>query len=84
MLELYGVTEDLEEIGLGDIISLTINREENVPADDLSVTLAYNPDLPEIYRVRLIDDGDTVFTGIVDEQLTAADRNGAYGGAAAG
>lgn len=78
MLELYGVTEDLEEIGLGDIISLTINREENVPADDLSVTLAYNPDLPEIYRVRLIDDGDTVFTGIVDEQLTAADRNGAY------
>ena len=78
MLELYGVAEDLEEIELGDIISLTINREENVPADDMSVTLAYNPDLPEIYRVRLTDDGETVFTGIVDEQLTAADKNGAY------
>lgn len=78
MLELYGVTEDLNEVELGYILSLTINREENVPADDLSVTLAYNNDLPEIYRVRLTDDGETVFRGIVDEQFTTADRNGAY------
>lgn len=78
MLELYGTTEDLQEVSLGDIISLTINREENVPADDLSVTLAYNQELPEIYRVRLTDDEETVFKGIVDEQFTAADRNGAY------
>ena len=28
--------------------------------------------------MRLTDDGETVFTGIVDEQLTAADKRGAY------
>lgn len=78
MLELYGITEDLTEIVLGDIISLTINREENVPADDMSVTISFNPGLPDLYSVRLTDDGETVFTGIVDEQFTEADENGAH------
>ncbi|MCR5652877.1 MAG: hypothetical protein K6F88_03660, partial [Ruminococcus sp.] len=68
MLRLYGITEEKTELELGNIISLSINQEENVPADDLSVTLAYDSELPELYGLKLKDNEETVFSGIVDEQ----------------
>ena len=78
MLKLYGVTEAKSEIELTDIISLIINQEENVPADDLSVTLAYKRELPELYGVLLKENDEVLFKGIVDEQQTVVSDKGAY------
>ena len=78
MLELYGIDAEQSQIKLRDIISLTINQEENVPADDLSVTLSYNREMPELYKVLLKENGETVFKGIVDEQQIVTDDSTAY------
>lgn len=78
MLEIFGIKEDNSEIKLDEIISLTVNQEENVPADDLSATLAYNSELPELQKIILRDNGDILFTGVVDEQQTMISNNGAY------
>lgn len=78
MLELYGVNEDNREIKLDEIISLTVNQEENVPADDLSATLAYNADFPELHKIILRDNEEILFTGVVDEQQSSVSSNGAY------
>ena len=78
MLKLYGITEENREIELTDIISLIINQEENVPADDLSVNLSYIRELPELYGIVLKENNEILFKGIVDEQQTIVNAKGAY------
>lgn len=78
MLELYATTSKNNVIRLGPIISLTVNQEENVPADDLSVTLLYDSALPELDLIELKEDGETLFKGVVDEQQAVVNQNGAY------
>ncbi len=78
MLKLIGITDSENEVELKHILSLTINQEQNVPADDLSVVLSYNSDLPELNMIQLIDDDKVVFRGVVDEQQTLLSDKYAY------
>ena len=55
-----------KEVVVSSPLTLTINMEENVPADDMVAVFPYfNCD--ELKDVRLESGGITVFTGIVDE-----------------
>lgn len=78
MLKLIGITDNENEIELKRILSLTINREENVPADDLSAVLSYNRNLPELNMIKLMDGEKIVFKGVVDEQQTLLTAKHAY------
>ncbi|MBR1731217.1 MAG: hypothetical protein IJ725_02145 [Ruminococcus sp.] len=78
MLELYGITAEQSRIELEGILSLTVNQEENVPADDLCVTVSYNYGLPELHKLILKEDGEILYTGIVDEQQTVINDSTAY------
>lgn len=58
-------------------LSLSINQEENIPADDMTVVFAFEK-LPELKDVTVLDDDTVVFTGVVDEQQTILSTEGAY------
>lgn len=49
-------------------LSLCINREEDVPADDMTAVFAYTESLPELSEITVTDGDEIVFHGIVDEQ----------------
>lgn len=78
MLKLAGITDDNKEIELKGILSLSVTQEEKVPADDLSVTIAYRNDLPELAMITLSEDDTICFKGIVDEQQTVLTQKDAY------
>lgn len=77
MLKLYGIKDDESLVELSNILSLTVNQEENVPADDLSVTLSYS-ELPDLCGILLKENDEILFTGIVDEQQNVVNQSGAY------
>lgn len=56
-----------KEVLVSSPLTLTINMEENVPADDMTAVFPYFV-CDELKDVRVEDGGATVFTGIVDEQ----------------
>ncbi|MCH5303401.1 MAG: hypothetical protein J1E41_00935 [Ruminococcus sp.] len=68
----------------GHILSLTnpiyivINQDENIPADDLSVTFPFIRNAPELCSVEVTDGNSVVFKGIVDEQQNISTEKNAY------
>lgn len=58
---------------LSKIISMTLNRDEFIPADDLKLVVPLDTQLPELRAVTLLDGGEVVFTGVVDEQQSILD-----------
>lgn len=57
-------------IKLNNPIYIVINRDENVPADDLSVVFPMLKDVDELCDVEVYDGSEIAFKGIVDEQQT--------------
>lgn len=57
---------------------LTINQDEDVPADDLSLTIPININLTEINFITAEDNGVIVFSGPVDEQQTIVSEDSVY------
>lgn len=78
MLKLFAYDTENNELELDGIVSLSYNSEENVPADDLCVRLSVSPSLPELARVRLVEDGNALFTGVVDEQQNCISESEVY------
>ncbi len=64
-------------ITVDNVLKLSINIEEDVPADDMSAVFAYF-ECEELKSVVVTDDGCVVFTGVVDEQQMIMDQNGHY------
>lgn len=60
-----------------NVLSLDINIEEDVPADDMSARFAYF-ECDELKNVVVYDNDEIIFTGIVDEQQIIKDVNGEY------
>ncbi|WP_099204669.1 hypothetical protein [Scatolibacter rhodanostii] len=61
---------------LGRAISTYFNREEGVPADSLTVKFSADSVWENLYRVYAYQEGELVFSGIVDEQNTHLDKKG--------
>lgn len=59
-------------------LSLCINREEGVPADDLTAVFPYGEPLVELSALKVTDAGQTLFCGIVDEQSFVLCDAGSY------
>lgn len=59
-------------------VYMTLNRDENVPADDMALTFPFIESLPELDRITAKDGGETVFTGIIDEQMTISGGGGIF------
>lgn len=66
-----------KEVVVSSPLTLTINMEENVPADDMTAVFPYFS-CDELKDVKLKSDGTTVFTGIVDEQQTVCSSDTRY------
>lgn len=58
-------------------VSMTVNMEEGVPADDMTAVFV-RFDTDELKDVRILDDDTVVFTGIVDEQQTICNEKGEF------
>ncbi len=58
-------------------LSVTINMEEDVPADSLFATFKYF-ESSELKTVKVYDDTTVVFTGVVDEQVTKSSEKGDF------
>ncbi len=58
-------------------VSVTINMDEDVPADDLLATFHYFT-ATQLKSVVVYDENDVVFSGIVDEQITQSDSSDEY------
>ncbi|MBE6824877.1 MAG: hypothetical protein E7513_05970 [Ruminococcaceae bacterium] len=56
-------------------LSLLINIEEDVPADDMTVVFEYF-DTDELKEVRVVDNDEVIFTGIVDEISSVCESSG--------
>ena len=67
-MTIYGVTSSGKEYKLNNLLTMNINIEEKVPADDLTVTFASQFDDEFIFIKVLIDD-KLFFLGVVDEQV---------------
>lgn len=52
---------------LGEPVSVRIDRDEDAPADGLSGTFLLRRDLPDLLLIRVEDQGQTIFSGQVDE-----------------
>lgn len=59
-----------EVVELNNAVSVVINKEEGVPADDLAVVFPY-VSVKELKNVVVYDNETVVFTGIVDEQIVS-------------
>ncbi|MBR2716019.1 MAG: hypothetical protein IKB73_07445, partial [Ruminococcus sp.] len=58
-------------------LSVSINMEENVPADDMSVVFEHF-ECNELKDVRVYDGDNVIFTGVVDEQQCICTENSQY------
>ncbi len=71
-----------------EAVSVSINQEIFVPADDMTVVFPYSESFPKLEMIYALEDGcgdvdeaiesgDVLFKGIVDEQVFKADSGGA-------
>ena len=58
-------------------LSMTVDVDENIPADALKATFPYF-ETSEIARIDVYADGEIVFRGIVDEEEHTVDSGGEY------
>lgn len=75
-MNVNAITASGVDIVLSAPLSLFINREEDVPADDLTAVFAYTAPLPELSEIRVTDGDEILFSGIVDEQSVFCSANG--------
>ena len=70
---------DIEDKEIGPLypLNMTVNIEEDVPADDLRATFVYF-ESKELEKVRVLDEDTVVFTGVVDEFHRECDNSGCY------
>ncbi|MGN1130411.1 MAG: hypothetical protein ACI4Q8_03585, partial [Ruminococcus sp.] len=71
--DIFGV-----DVPLPQPLSVTINQEENVPADDLTVVFPFAEGLNELDKILVKDMGVIVFKGVVDEQQAISNKSGAF------
>jgi len=64
-------------IEITDVMSVTIDKEQGVPCDEMVAVFPYFS-LKELKEVVVKDGDKTVFTGIVDEQKTQEDSDGIF------
>lgn len=58
-------------------LAVTINIEENVPADDMTAVFPYF-ECNELCDVKVFDDDKIVFSGVIDEQSRVLSQNGEF------
>ncbi|MBQ2970937.1 MAG: hypothetical protein IJO20_05700 [Ruminococcus sp.] len=58
-------------------VSVTVNMDENVPADDLFATFHHFTS-SQLKSLSVYDENGVLFTGIVDEQTTQSNSDGEY------
>ena len=63
---------------LDNPVYIVINQDENVPADDLSVTFPILKDAGEFCKVKVTDGEKVVFKGVVDEQQAIVSEKDYY------
>lgn len=74
---LKAVTENGKEIALTDPIAVYINREDDVPADDISIMFPISQPVSSISGFTLLNNNNIIFTGIADKQTVTCNKNGA-------
>lgn len=78
MLSFIGIDINDNEINLSAPEYVTINQEEDVPADDISVVFPFIPNLPELQKVTVKNNSRVVFIGLVDEQQIISKEQGIW------
>lgn len=61
----------------GAELSFRLNAEEGVPADDVTVIFPYKK-INELSEITVLDDGEVIFRGVVDEQQNICAASGLY------
>lgn len=67
-----------EELSADNPFYVLINRDENIPADDLTVMLPIMDLSRELSGVTVFDGEENVFKGVVDEQVNFTDTKDCY------
>lgn len=67
-----------EELSADNPFYVLINRDENIPADDLTVMLPIMDLSRELSGVTVFDGEEIVFKGVVDEQVNFTDTKDCY------
>lgn len=78
MLTIFGTDIDNNCISLPQPLYLAVNQEDDVPADDLTVTFPLIYNLQELKEISLKENNQLIFRGIVDEQQTISDEDSAF------
>ncbi len=78
MLSFIGIDINDNEIKLPAPEYVTINQEEDVPADDISVVFPFIPNLPELQKITVKSHNQVVFIGLVDEQQIISKEQGIW------
>ncbi len=68
-MKIYGVTSNGDEIKLHNLLTLNINIEEQVPADNFTATFASDINTELLY-IKIYVEDKLFFYGVVDEQIT--------------
>lgn len=58
--------------------SVSINKEKDVPADDLTVVFPFYYNIDELKSVEVLSDDIVIFSGIIDEQIVELDSKGCF------
>lgn len=75
---LNAVTEKGETVTLKNPTAVYINREDDTPADDISIIFPVSHSVPSINSFVLLSNDDVIFTGIVDKQMISCNKNGCF------
>ena len=63
-------------IDLGIPFSVELKKEEDAPADSLSVSFPYSGEIPQLPQLHMYKNGSLAFDGIVDEQAVSFGTKG--------
>lgn len=63
-------------LDLGIPFSVELKKDEDAPADSLSVSFPYAGEVPQLPQLHMYRNGSLVFDGIVDEQAMSFGTNG--------
>ncbi len=65
-----------DEMLLGEAVTAELKREKEVPADILKVRFPADSIWQELTKVFVYHEGELLFSGMVDEQITTLNNNG--------
>lgn len=74
MLRFVFTDIDNNSVNFSGALSVSINKEEGVPADDMVAVFPYSS-VKELKSITVYDGDDIVFTGVVDEQIVSVKAN---------